>query len=545
MRKKKLSIKLILFFLISFFAITFMHISFNAIIMAQQPSPNWSRSFAVSTTNFIRAIVADTTEEGDIIILSPVKDGKERLRITKLGKAMDVREEYEANIDILNINRINADDITLIGKNLYWRDNKENVLYTSVLDDDNKKFNTTEKLHENILDFDVTKDNKYVAVAFLDGHVSLYERINGKYIELGGPSDLGKVEMVNLKSNNNIVYLQTATFSKDDSKKEVYITEYKDNKWDDSLFMTSMIEIKNIIKNIEFAIDKDYVYSISSAQGDDKTRFTYIINGYSKENKELFDELKTRWAIDLKVYDFSSKPVMLDSDTIGITLFTTAPNNLDVRATNSNVIKLNLTKDGFNSPELVSNTKKWSNQVIVLRHKDIDNVLWNESGGFGAATVMGTSNDEIILNNNAKITTEDIKQAVAEEIPYLIHLLIILVGARFFSTLPSIIWLLCMFFWYNKTEKKYNFYLFIGMLIYLIFQLVSMDFYYQNINIMPEYLTLSLARYAIPILFTVLGAIFAFVYKREADEPESYKVYIMFLLYNHILMNYLYVPYLF
>ncbi len=543
--KKKFSLKLFLFFIISFLIITTIHIGFNAVIMARQPSPKWSRGFPVSTTSFARDIVTSITEEGDILITSPVKDGKEMMKVTKLGKDMKVKEEYEASIDILNINRVSSGDMLLIGKRLYWRDNKDNFLYTSVLDDKSKKFSKVEKLHENIVDFDVTKDNKYLAVAFLDGQVEVFEEANGAYSLIKGPSDLGKVEMVKLKDIDNIIYLQTATFNKEDSKKAVYITEYKDNKWDSSIYLTSMLEIKSQIKDIAFATDRDYAYSISSVQGEDRTKCSYIINGYSKRNKELIDELKTRWALDLKVYEFSSNPIMFDSDNDGVTLFTTAPNNLDIRATNSNVVKLNLSKNGFTSAELVSNTKKWSDQVTVLRDNNIEYVLWNETGGFGSTIVMGASNSEAVINNNAKITNEDIKQASAEEVPYLVNLLIVLVGARLFSILPSIIWLLCMFFWYSKMEKKYNFYLFVGMIIYLVSQLVSMNFYYQNAYLMPKYLTLSLVKYTIPLLFAVLGGIFAFIYKKESDEPQSYKVYAMYLTYFHILMNYLFVPYLF
>lgn len=522
-----------------------MHISFNAIIMARQPSQNWSRSFIVNTTSYAREIVADMTEEGNIIILSPVNEGKERLKITKLKRNMQVEDEYEASIDKLNINRIYSEDIQLVGKKLYWRDNKENILYTSVLDDKSKKFGQVHELHKNVIDFDITEDNRYLAVVFSDGKVSIYEDLNGEINELGGPSDLSKVQMVNIKTNNSVVYLQTVAFKENDSKKEVYIAEYKDSKWDSSLFMTSMLEVKNQIKDIALAIDKDYVYSISSVQGDDKTSYTYIINGYSKGTKELFDELKTRWAIDVKVREFSSTPVMLDNQHNGVTVFTTAPSNLDPRTADSNVIKLNLIKDGFNSAELVSNTNKWSNQVIVLRDNNDDYVLWNESGGFGSTVVMGTSNDEVVLKDNAKLTTEDVKGAIAEEAPYLVNLLIVSVGARLFNIFPSIIWLLCMFMWYSVMEKKYNLYLFIGMIIHFIFQITSMDFYYKKAYIMPEFLTLDSVKYGIPLLFAVLAGFFAFTYKKEADEPQGYKVYAMFLMYYHIFINYLFTPYLF
>lgn len=545
MKKRKFSLKLFLFFMISFLIIAFMHISFNATIMSRQPSPNWSRSFAISSFSYTREIVADITEEGDIIILSPVKDGKEILKVTKLGKNMQIKEEYEAIIDKLNINRISSDDILLVGEKLYWRDNKDNILYTSILDNKNKKISRVDRVQHNIIDFDVTEDNKYLAVAFLDGNVNLYEEVNGEYNDLGGPSDLGKVEMVNLKVNDNIVYLQTATFNKNNSKKEVYITEYKNNKWNKSLYMTSMLELKNQIKDIDFAMDSDYVYSISSIQGDVKTSYAYIINGYNKESKELLDELKTRWAMDLKIQDFSSKPVMFDSNKEGVTVFTTAPSSLDIRVTNSNVIKLNLTKNGFNSAELVSNTKKWSNQVTVLRNNNGDYVLWNEAGGFGSTIIMGTSNNNIVLKNNTEVTTEDIKQSIEEEIPFLANLLIVLVGARFFSILPSIIWTLCMFFWYSKIEKRSNLYLFVGIIIYLLSQLASMDFYYQKIHIMPEYLTTGVSKYVILLLFAVLATIFANIYNKESDEPEIYKTYVMYLLYFHVMINYLFVPYLF
>lgn len=513
--------------------------------MARQPSPNWSRGFAITSTSYAREIVADNLKEGGIIILSAIKDGNESLRITKLGRDMQDKVEYDANIDKLNINRINLGDIQLVEKRLFWIDNKEGALYTSVLDDINKKFGEVDRLRGNVVDFDVTEDNRYLVVTSSDGKLGFYEEINGEYVELVGPSDLINVKMVNIKSNNNIIYLQTAILNKDNSYKEVYITEYRDNKWGNSIYMTSLLEVKSQIKDMQFASDKDYVYSISSVQGDDRTTYTYIINGYSKETKELFNEIKTRWAIELKVQEFSSKPIMLDSDNNGVTVFTTAPSILDIRATNSNVIKLNLTKDGFTSAELVSNTKKWSNQVIVLRDKNTDYVLWNESAGFGSTVIMGTSNDEAVLEKNAGVTMEDIKGAIAEEAPYFVNLLIVLVGARLFNTFPAIIWLLCMFMWYSVMEKNYNRYLYIGILIHLIFQITSMDFYYKNSHIMPEFLILSLAKYVIPLLFAVLAIGFAFAYKKEADEPQSYKVYAMYLVYYHILINYLYVPYLF
>ncbi len=513
--------------------------------MARQPSPNWSRGIPVTTTFYTREIVADMTSEEDVTIILPIKGGKEGLKITKLSRDMKDNEEYEASIDKFDINTISNDDIQFVGNKLYWRDNNESALYISALNHITKSFGEVVKFKENVVDFHLAKDGSYMAVVFSGGKVSLYEEQDGGYVEIGGPSDLEKVEMVNVKNNNNTLYLQTVILNEENSNKEVYVTEYRDNKWDKSIYMTSLLEVKNQIKDIELAVDKDYVYSISSVQGDVKTSYTYLINGYSKDTKEPFNEITAKWAIDFKVQNFSSKPVMFDSAEEGVTVFTTAPSSLDVRATSSNVIKLGLTKDGFSSAELVSNTNKWSSQVVALRDNNTDYVFWNESGGFGSTVIMGTSNDEAVINNYASITTEDIKGAIAEEAPYIVNLLIVSVGARLFNTFPAIIWLLCMFMWYSVMEKKYNLYLFIGMIIHLIFQITSMDFYYQNSHIMPGFLNLSLVKYIIPLLFAALAGIVAFIYKKEADEPQSYKVYAMFLAYYHIFINYLFVPYLF
>lgn len=545
MKKRKFSLRLFLIFIITFLFISFIHISFNATIIARQPSPNWSRGIEVTTTPFTREIVAGMTSERDILIIAPIKDGKEILKITKLNKDMQIKEEYEASIDKFNINTITSDDIQLIGNNLYWRDNKESALYTSTLDDASKRFGEVVKLNENVVDFQVAEDARYLVVVLSGGKVALYKEQGGEYIELEGPSDLSNIQMVNIITNNDTIYLQTAIYNEENSNKEVYITEYKDNKWAKSVYMTSLLEVKNQIKDIELAVDKDYVYSISSVQGDDKTSYTYLINGYSKDTKESFEEIKAKWAIDLKVQYFSSKPVIFDSEEEGLTVFTTAPSNLDVRATSSNVIKLNLTKDGFKSAELVSNTKKWSNQVVVLRDNNTDYVLWNESGGFGSTIIMGTSNDRTVIENHANITTKDIKDAIAEEVPHIVNLLIVSVGARLFSIFPSIIWLLCMFMWNSVMEKRYNLYLIIGMIIHLIFQAISIDFYYGKSYIMPDFLTLNLVKHMIPFLFAALAGIVSYIYKKEADEPQSYKVYALFIVYYHIFINYLFVPYLF
>lgn len=543
--KKRFPIKLLLYFIISFLIISIIHISFNATVIARQPSPNWSRGFQVATEPFTRDVIADITEEGDIVILTPVKEGKDALNIIKLNKDMEKVDEYTASIEKFNINQISLNDVLFVKGRLYWRDNKENILYTSVLDYENKKFTEVKILQENVLDFDVTDNGAFLAVVFFDNKVSLYENVQGKYNECISPSMLDNVQIVNIKFHNDVVYLQLAVYNNENMKKEVYISEYKDNRWSEPIYMTSLIEVKNYIKDMELAIDKDYIYSISSVQGDDKTTFTYIINGYNRQTKELFPESKAKWAIDLKVQEFSSIPVMFDSDDVGVTIFTTAPNNLDIRVDNSNVIKLKLTREGFEEAELVSNTKKWSNQVAVLRNNNTDYVFWKESGGFGSTIIMGTSNNYNVISRYANITAEDVKMAVQEEIPYLFNLIIVLVGARLFNAFPAIIWLLCMFMMYNKIEKRYYFYLFIGMGIYLVSQVISMDFYYSKSYLMPELLTINSVKYLIPFVFAILAALFAFLYKKESDEPQSYKVYTVYLVYFHIMINYLFIPFLF
>lgn len=545
MKKKRFSIKLLLYFIISFLIISIIHVSFNAAVLARQPSPNWSRGFQVAAEPFTRDVIADITEEGNIVILTPVNDGKGALNIIVLNKDMEKIDEYIASIEKFNINQISLDDILFVKGRLYWRDNKENILYTSVLDYENNKFTGVEKFQENVLDFDVSDDGTFLSVVFLDNKVKLYENVQGEYIEHISPNMLDNVHMVNIKTNDDVVYLQLAVYNDENMNKEVYISEYKDNNWSKPIYMTSLIEVKSYIKDIELAIDKDYVYSISSVQGDDKTLFTYIINGYNRETKEIFQENKARWAIDLKVQEFSSKPVMFNGDDVGVTVFTTAPNNLDMRVDNSNVIKLKLTKEGFEEAELVSNTKNWSSQVAVFRDNNTDYVFWKESGGFDSTIIIGTSNNYNVISRYANITSEDVRRAIQEEVPYLFNLIIILVGARLFSAFPAIIWLLCMFMMYNKMEKRYNIYLFIGMGIYLLSQITSMDFYYNKSYLMPRLLTISSAKYLIPFIFAVLAAVFAFIYKKESDGPQGYKIYAVYLLYFHIMMNYLFIPYLF
>ncbi|MGF7059595.1 hypothetical protein [Brassicibacter mesophilus] len=545
---KKLAVKTLVFFLVVFCIIAFIHINENVRVATMQPSPNWSRSFQLTSSSYNRESMVQYSDKGYIVFVSPSKDGAGELIVSKLDTEFNRIEEYEVEMPEFNFNNIYSDDIIFKNNEIYWRNYKDNNLYLAKFDEDYRNITST-KIMEDVNSFYVEgdKNRSYLVIAKLDGSIELFTRETDIFTKIASPGDLKSVNKVKLLQYNNKLYLQSIVQADDTYQKSVYITEYTDNKWGSSLFLNSVNEFRNKIKDIDIAVDNTHVYSLVTTQGDEKYQYTYIIDGYNHENNKQFNTLELAWATDIKVYNFSSEPVLISSKDEGIEIFTTAPSNLDTRASNSNVLKMLLTPDGLKNAVLVSNTNKWSSHVGLI---DIDNsryVFWNEAGGFNNTAVKGASDKASIIEKSTAPKKDDIKLALGEEVPALSHLIILCFGARFFNLLPALIWLLCIFFFNEKVENKYYVVLFIGLVIYLGTVLSTMDFYYnyKSIAIMPQILRFSGAQYIIPVILTILGSIFAFIYKNEKEYPEAYKVYAMYILFNHILINYLYAPYLF
>jgi len=96
----------------------------------------------------------------------------------------------------------------------------------------------------------------------------------------------------------------------------------------------------------------------------------------------------------------------------------------------------------------------------------------------------------------------------------------------------------------EKLQYKYYLNLAISIGIYLFFQLLSMDAFYSNLDIMPNILKFKGAAFIIPIIFSGLGYIVTEIYKKEKEFIGIYEAYLVFLAFSYVLMNYLYAPYM-
>ena len=72
------------------------------------------------------------------------------------------------------------------------------------------------------------------------------------------------------------------------------------------------------------------------------------------------------------------------------------------------------------------------------------------------------------------------------------------------------------------------------------------DIYYPNtLMYMPGFLKIKGAKIIYPTIFTFVGWCGARLWGKEKETKEGYKLYMTFIVFSYLLMNYLYSPYVF
>lgn len=545
---KRVSKKSLIFFILVFITIVIIHTVQNVIITTRQPCPDWSRSYIVGATSFNRPSIPKI-ENNNILVFYPSKNGKKEISAVRFDMNLKLLDEYNLYIDNFDFNVIRRDDVKLIDHSLYWRDDSNNIVYRGIFNENFKEIKKVEKLFENVNSFDILKEDEkvYAAVADTLGNVVLFSVEEDGITRVAEIDDINNIIGVILLSNQDKIYIQSVQQPKDDSlRKYVYVTEYFDGVFSESIKLNEVLEISNRLVGTRIGIDKNYVYSIAVVQGQNQGVYLYYIDGYDKFSKEIFNSIILKNDIPKKIYSLTSLPIILNTNDDGIEVITTSNNSLDVLCQNSNVVRLIITPEGIEDAKLLSNTNSWSSNPVLLRNNELRYVFWNEPGGFDKTYIKVASNNSSVINLLNKVEVRDVLLGLSGEIPNLSYLFIIAFGARLIPLLPSAFYLLFLFMFNEMIRNKKKVFIIIGFIIFLVFQLISMDFYYGYLSIaaMPKILKLSGVKYLIPIIFTGIGIIGARLFSKEKEVDAPYKIYIVFLLFAHILMNFLYTPYL-
>jgi len=545
-RKRRFAIKTLALFILIILVIVGLQISDNVNSAVKELLPYWSRSVKLTDNQYNRQSLIEYSKNDYIVVIGPTKDGVGALKITKLDTELNRIEEYEIGLEEINFNQINTDEIYINSNEMYWRNNKDNSLYLSKFDDDYKQVISTNKIVDNIISFHIQADSEklYLSVANLDGTVDLFIKNDNNFEKLDSPKDLKSIKKVKLLLYNDEIYLQSVE-KIDNYESNIYITEFKNEEWSNSIFLSNISEFRVKIKDIDLGVDNSYIYSLVTTISDGQSDCISYLNGYEKETKNTFDTLKLEWASKYGVGFFSDPPLLISGDGEGLEILVVAPSSLTKRYSSSNVIRMILTPNSLEEPILVSNTQNTSTSVDYL---EIDNnryVFWNEYDELDKIGIMGASNKPSIIERTTVKTEKDMSYAIDREISALSYLVILCFGARLLVIFPALVWLLCLLFFNERLDSKQNLAFFIGVVIFLGVQLFTMDFYYSSntMSLLPSLLSFTNAKYIVPIIINVAGIILAFIFNKETDKPEVYKTYSIYLLFSYFILNLVYAPY--
>ena len=276
--------------------------------------------------------------------------------------------------------------------------------------------------------------------------------------------------------------------------------------------------------------DKDYVYSLTTIQGSDKTRFTYIIDGYKQSDHEKFKTIKLEEGFSQGIGYFSSIPSL-------------AENSREI----SNVVNLTIDSTGIKDVQLLSKTRSWSNRPTYLKMGE-EYVFWNEPGEGDYTLVNAATTEKSVVDSTVSKNFGDIKEAIGQEIPAATSYTFLLSFAgRFISLAPALAWLLYIFLNNEKISNRGDKVFILGVIIYLLFQMKTINGFYtpSSMIYMPEFLKNKAIKYLLPVGFTAIGYTAANILKKNNEDIECYKIYTVFLAFAFLLMNYFYAPYMF
>ncbi len=543
----KIMKKTIVLFIAFFIFISVFHIYYNADIIARPPSFDWSRDVDLQSIKFNRTPLAGIDDDNNVLLVYPYENGEGKVGVNLYDEKLELVKDEVVDIEELNFNKISKDEIFVYGSRIYWRDNLLNKVYMGRFDDGYKKIDIFSEI-DNVSRMSVYSGGEFDYLAYVDKDDIFIANIkDGSVKTIEGPKNQPDIKDIKVFKDSQKIYLQFAKKDKDSGYKEIFVSECDGENWTKPLMLNKINEVKISIKDMSIFADDVNVYSIVTIQGDDKSSFTYIVDGYNKSTKDVFETLRLNNVMKYGVGNFSSTPVAINSTNEGIELITTAPTTIDMYSRNaSNVLKLLLDDSGIKKVKLLSKTKSWSNRPNYIRG-NYEYIFWNESEE-GCNQIKGATTEKTVLNRTTNKTREIIAEAIGEEVPVLISFNFLLsFGGRLISIFPAIMWLVYIFIYNEKLQKKQDKMFLIGIAIFYIFQLMSVkDFYVsQAIIFMPEALKISGAKFIYPTIFTTIGWLGANLYKKSANVKEGYKVYSTFLVVSYILMNHLYSPYLF
>lgn len=541
--------KLISLFLIVFLIISVIHISYNVRLITKAPSAGWSRNLRIDNVFFNRKPLCTASKDGQILFISPYEKDEEKLNIKLFDKNLAILREEVASNEDLNFNKINSDEIYLNGDILYWRDNVDDKVYIGKISDDLKNIHI-EKSFESIsrMTFYADGENKFLGLINKGGKTDIYEVNDGGLELVQNIPQIDNADNLRLSYNNGVLYLQVAQKDMNSGLKNILITEFKDGEWNEPQILTQIKELKLKVMDMNIGWDKDYVYSLTTIQGGDKTRFTYIIDGYRQSDYEKFETIKLEQGFSQGIGYFSSIPSLAENGKAGFKIVTTAPTTLDIYSREiSNVVNLTIDSTGIKDVQLLSKTRSWSNRPTYLKMEE-EYVFWNEPGEGDYTLVNAATTEKSVVDSTVSKNFNDIKEAIGREVPVATSYTFLLSFAgRFISLAPALAWLLYIFLNNEKISNRGDKVFILGVIIYLLFQIKTINGFYtpSSIICMPEFLKNKAIKYLLPVGFTAIGYMAANIFKKDNEDIECYKIYTVFLAFAFLLMNYLYAPYMF
>lgn len=541
--------KTIWFFVIIFIAIFVVHVLYTIEVIVRQPSDGWSRDITIQETLFNRRPLATIGKDDNVVMIFPFKKGEGKLGIEIFDKKLERLRENVVDVGELNYNVVSSDEIFVNGNRLFWRDKSLNKIYVG---DFNGKFTDIKinSVFEDIKFFNLDnyKDTTFLATISVDGQIEII-KLSGNDIEkIKGP-EMNDLIDVKLCIKQDQMYLLMEQRDSTTDFRNIYVSILKDEKWSSPIKVNEINETKINVKSSDIISDDNTIYTVLSIQGDDKSRFTYIVDGIKLKNYEQIETLKLEHGSIFGVDFFSSTPIIIGSLPKGFQVITTAPTDIDLYSRGiSNVVKLSMDESGITEAELLSKSKGWSNRPFYMTCDDERYIFWNEPGLGEVNLVKGATTEEHVVERTTKVDKKVIKEALGEEIPVITsYNFLYSIGGRFLSLLPALFWLLFMFLNNEKYAKKTKSLFFIGIIIFYVFQLITMNNIYnpRAVIFMPYFLKIKGSRIIFPTIFTFIGWCATKLRDKDSEVKEGYKVYMTFLIFSYLLMNYLYSPYLF
>ena len=541
--------KAILFFIVIILIIATLHIMHNVETIIEPPSIGWSRDILIQETLFNRRPLVSIIDEGKILLVSPYEKGEGELKISLLDSKLEIIKEELVNIDKLNFNLISPDEIFIDKNRIYWRDRSESKGYIGEFSNDYKEIKIKNIL-ENIDYLNQINHNNisYITTKDSNDRISITMIGNGEEKTIEGPKGIENVVSTKLAVDDNKMYLIIEQRDSTTGFKNILISIGSNGNWSTPQKVNEINETRVSIKSTDIVSDGENVYSVLVIQGDDKSRFTYFVDGINLRNQEPLETVTLEHGSNSKVGYFSSIPMIVGPLDNGFEIVTTAPTNIDLYSRNaSNVIKLSIDKEGIKREELLSKTKSWSNRPYYLLN-DKEYVFWNEPEKGNYNTVRAATTEKNVFEKSIKKNSNVVKEAIGEEIPVITSYNILYsIGGRLLSLLPALFWLLFMFVNNEKQRNKWNTLFIKGVAIYYVFQLITMkNIYNPNTLIyMPDFLKINGAKIIYPTIFTFIGWYGARLWSGGNKNKEGYKLYMTFIVFSYLLMNYLYSPYVF